>query len=236
MATAPFSETRQVSIERRCPGLIARSCQNGIAVVHATMRSRSRGSRAPTRARSSRSGLSRLGRLFSILAAPFTGRPAMAATAACRVRSRMRRRGSKRETPDLFSHPAASALTPITPGSALTAPVLLPGDVEGSLARLSEADFERLRAAVSKEAVRRGGPAPEPPQRASAQAERGTRSAIRVKVEADEGRARAQAVTAARGNAIRAAFRAGLKPPAIARQFGVSQATVREVLQTERKP
>src|SRR5829696_5794970 len=133
----------------------------------------------------------------------------------------MRHRSSSKESPDLFSHPAASALTPVAPGSSLTTPVLLPGDLEGSLGSLSEADFERLRAAVSKEAVRRGGPAPEPLQRASAQAERGTRSAMRVKVKADEGRARAHAVTAAKGNAIRA------------RQFGVSQTTVREVLQTE---
>ena len=147
----------------------------------------------------------------------------------------MRRRSSKSESPDLFSHPAACALTPITPGNSLTAPVLLPGDLEGSLARLSQADFERLRAAVSNEAVRRGGTAPEPLHRASAQAERGTRSAMRAKVKAEEGRPRAEAVTAGKGNAIRAAFRAGLKPPAIARQFGVSQATVREVLQTERK-
>jgi hypothetical protein len=35
------------------------------------------------------------------------------------------------------SHPAASALTPVAPGSSLTTPVLLPGDLEGSLARLT---------------------------------------------------------------------------------------------------
>jgi hypothetical protein len=149
----------------------------------------------------------------------------------------MPRRTSKSESPDLFSHAAASALTPVTAARSLSEPGLLPGDLESSLARLGEADFERLRAAVSKEAVRRGGLAEpaEPLQRASAQAERATRSEKRVKIKATEGRARADAVTAGKGNAIRAAFRAGLTPSAIARQFGVSQATVREVLQTERK-
>jgi hypothetical protein len=148
----------------------------------------------------------------------------------------MRRRSSKTESPDLFSHAAASALTPVTRGSSLSEPVLLPGDLEGSLASLSESYFERLLAAVAKEAVRRGGPAQpgQPLRQASARAERATRPEKPANAKANEGRVRADAVTAGKGNAIRAAFRAGLKPATIARQFGVSQATVREVLQSER--
>jgi transposase-like protein len=34
-------------------------------------------------------------------------------------------------------------------------------------------------------------------------------------------------------NAVRAAFKAGVKPSAIARQFGISQSLVREALATE---
>ena len=39
-------------------------------------------------------------------------------------------------------------------------------------------------------------------------------------------------VTAARANLVRAAFKAGVKPLAIARQFGLTQATVRELLKS----
>ena len=40
-------------------------------------------------------------------------------------------------------------------------------------------------------------------------------------------------LTATQANLLRAAFKAGVKPTAIARQFGLSQAVVREALKTE---
>jgi hypothetical protein len=149
----------------------------------------------------------------------------------------MRRGCSKIKSPDLFSPAAASASTPVTRGNSPTEPVLLPRDLEGSLARLSETDFERLRGAITKEAVRRGGPGQlaQPPEQARARAERATRPETLANVKAHEGRAGGAAVTAGKGNAIRAAFKAGLKLPTIARQFGVSQATVRQVLQAKKK-
>jgi hypothetical protein len=93
---------------------------------------------------------------------------------------------------------------------------LLPEDLVGSLAILSEQEFERLRGAVVKEAARRGQQiSPDP---ASKERERRTPTP--------------DGVTTARANLVRAAFKAGLKPLAIARQFGLSQAAVREVLRS----
>jgi hypothetical protein len=93
---------------------------------------------------------------------------------------------------------------------------LLPEDLLGSLAILSDQDFERLRGAVAEEGARRGrrlSPAP-------ALNERKARSPA------------TDSVTAARASLVRAAFKAGVKPVAIARQFGLSQAVVRELLRS----
>jgi len=93
---------------------------------------------------------------------------------------------------------------------------LLPEDLVGSLAILSEQDFERLRGAVAEEAVRRGRViSPDP---ASKKRERRTPTT--------------EGVTAAKANVVRAAFKAGVKPLAIARQFGLSPALVRELLKS----
>jgi len=43
----------------------------------------------------------------------------------------------------------------------------------------------------------------------------------------------AATLTTGKLNAVRAAFKAGVKPSAIARQFGISQSDVRKVLATE---
>ncbi|MFL5173018.1 MAG: hypothetical protein ACJ8CX_20510 [Microvirga sp.] len=93
---------------------------------------------------------------------------------------------------------------------------LLPEDIEGSLAILNEQDFERLRAAMEKEAARRGRKMS--PNLGSTERERLTPTT--------------DGITAARANLVRAAFKAGVKPLAIARQFGLSQAIVRELLKS----
>ena len=87
---------------------------------------------------------------------------------------------------------------------------------KGSLAILNEQDFERLRAAMAKEAARRG---------------RKIRPNL-VPAEEERPRPTPDGVTAARANLVRAAFKAGVKPLAIARQFGLTQATVRELLKS----
>jgi hypothetical protein len=99
----------------------------------------------------------------------------------------------------------------------------LPEDLTGALKRLDDMEIDELFAAVTTEAERRGrqppGPAKEKPV-AAAKPQR--------RQEAAEGGA--GSLTTGKLNAVRAAFKAGVKPSAIARQFGVSQSDVRKAL------
>ena len=92
---------------------------------------------------------------------------------------------------------------------------LLPKDLAGSLQRLEDREIDILLAAVTAEADRRGRPkqrtktSPSDPRIAAEEHPRLTKSKL---------------------NAVRAAFRAGVKPSAIARQFGISQSDVKKAL------
>ena len=106
--------------------------------------------------------------------------------------------------------------------------VLLPSDLAGSLRRLSDGEFDRLLRAVAGEARRRGragveDPAPpavsepgKPPQSAQAAGGRANKRPLPV----PPGQARL----------IRAAYEAGVKPAAIARQLRLSRAQVDSVI------
>ena len=125
-------------------------------------------------------------------------------------------RRSKETTPDLFSAPPSADMPP---QPAAAARYLLPKDLAGSLGRLNDHEFDTLLAAVSAESERRGR-APKAKPRAQAQeVPRG--SAVEEF---------AVQLTKAKLNAINAAFKAGVKPSAIARQFGISQSDVRKAL------
>ena len=113
------------------------------------------------------------------------------------------------DRPDLLGDEAAPQRR-VPKGHTRAHGTLLPEDLAGSLAILNEQDFERLRAAMAKEAGRRG----------------------RKVAEGERPAPTTEGVTAARANLVRAAFKAGLKPLAIARQFGLSQAVVRELLKS----
>src|SRR5918994_1434212 len=66
----------------------------------------------------------------------------------------MSRRISKATGPDLFDFEASEPAAPSKPAEAKHPPIL-PGDIAGSIARLSNDDFERLLTAVNEEAKRR---------------------------------------------------------------------------------
>jgi hypothetical protein len=88
---------------------------------------------------------------------------------------------------------------------------------------LDDVEIDALLAAVTTEAERRGRRPPSPakekpgadgkPQRRQQAAEDG-----------------GAPLTTAKLNAVRAAFKAGVKPPTIARQFGISQSDIRKAL------
>ena len=134
----------------------------------------------------------------------------------------MPRLGAKTE-PDLFTLPERKT----RPAPLPSRPVLLPDDLVSCLRQLADADLERLQSAVVNEVARRGAPTP-PLGRASDPSDERER---RVRTSAAPKPA-SPGVTAGKANAIRAAFRAGLKPATIARQFGVTQSVVRQVLQS----
>ena len=90
----------------------------------------------------------------------------------------------------------------------------LPKDLAGSLKRLEDDEIDTLLAAVAAEADRRGRL---PKQRTN----------LSDRPIAAEERPR---LTKGKLNAVRSAFRAGVKPAAIARQFGISQFDVKKAL------
>ena len=85
--------------------------------------------------------------------------------------------------------------------------------------RLDDADVDLLLSVVTTEAQRRGRLSK--PQ-SQAEAKRARRRAAAEEI--------SHGLTKGKLNAVRAAFKAGVKPSAIARQFGISQADVRRAL------
>ena len=134
-------------------------------------------------------------------------------------------------TPDLFSGPpTVTAAGPSVVAKGKVGPDglasqqrhFLPKDLAGALKRLDDVEIDALLAAVTTEAERRGRRPPSPAKEkpvADAKPQR--------RQEAAQG---AGSLTTGKLNAVRAAFKAGVKPSAIARQFGISQSDVRKAL------
>ena len=135
-------------------------------------------------------------------------------------------------TPDLFS--AQTTLTAAVPSAvpkgkagpnslAAQRRHLLPEDLAGALKRLDDVEIDALLTAVTVEAERRGRLPPSPAK------ERPLPDAKlqRRKATAEDN---AGLLSTGKLNAVRAAFKAGVKPSAIARQFGISQSDVRKAL------
>ena len=138
------------------------------------------------------------------------------------VRARIRPPGA-----DLFSSaslreaPSPAAKSPQKtpsntefPTAASSPQYLLPKDLSSGIRQLNDHEFDRLLAAVLTEQKRRGKKLPV------------SRKASR-KPPAQEFGPR---LTVAKLNAVRAAFKVGVSPSRIARQFGISHADVREAL------
>ena len=99
---------------------------------------------------------------------------------------------------------------------------LLPKGLAGALKRLDDTEVDILLTAVTSEAERRG-------RLPGASASKTTASGTK-RPPTDDG---AGSLTTGKLNAVRAAFKAGVKPSVIARQFGISQSDVRKALATE---
>jgi hypothetical protein len=131
-------------------------------------------------------------------------------------------RRSADTTPDLFSvEPVKATAPPVSPNRANPAPYtrpLLPKDLAGALKHLGDTEFDALLAAITAEGERRGRLKP---TQGKAPKMRQTEDASRL--------------TPGQLNAVRAAFKAGVRPSAIARQFRISQSEVRKVLAKEER-
>jgi hypothetical protein len=134
-------------------------------------------------------------------------------------------------TPDLFSAlPTVTAAGPSAVPKGKAGPNspasqqrhFLPEDLAGALKRLDDVEIDALLAAVTTEAERRGRRPPDSAKKRVADAKPQRRQEV-----TEDG---AGSLTTGKLNAVRAAFKAGVKPPAIARQFGISQSDVRKAL------
>ena len=103
------------------------------------------------------------------------------------------------------------------PTSGATRRIRLPSDLPRSLEYLDDVELRKLRDAVNDEIARRG-------QKVV------TKGSVRP---ADEEAAR---IPEGQVNLIRASFKAGLKPAAIARTLGISLSVVRRVLYSDTRP
>ena len=135
----------------------------------------------------------------------------------------MGRRPIKSMIPDLFSmpHREHAALPPNPPkptaDNAASSPQhVLPSDLPAAIKYLNDQELDQLQAAVMSEQLRRGKkpPSPEKIKRAEAAA--------------------TVSLTPTKLNAVRAAFKAGVRPSKIAKQFGIPQSDVRKALASDR--
>jgi hypothetical protein len=133
----------------------------------------------------------------------------------------MRRDRTQPPTPDLFatemvggaSSPQVAATKVV--GDRVSQRHILPNDLPNAVKHLTDAELDLLITAALEEAKRRGrNPSGQPKHSSS------------------KDRAELATVSLTRGqvNAVRAAFKAGITPSRIARQFGISQSDVKKVL------
>ena len=113
--------------------------------------------------------------------------------------------------------PRPARLTKDAATAALSSRYLLPRDLSGGIKQLTDQEFDRLLAAVLAEQQRRGGRLPV--------SRKMSRKPLIKEV--------APPLTLAKLNAIRAAFKAGVAPSRIARQFGISHSDVRKALASD---
>jgi hypothetical protein len=130
-------------------------------------------------------------------------------------------------TPDLFS--TASPLGEPSPPATLAQERrhVLPKDLPKAVKHLTDRELDLLIAVSLAEAKRRGRSPPSVESDESVP-KRSSRTDHRRQVEAAT-----VSLPLGQINAVRAAFKAGIKPSLIARQFGLSQSDVRKVLASD---
>ncbi len=121
-------------------------------------------------------------------------------------------------TPDLFSSPPTREVysqpsEPIGSSSAVSARHVLPADLPNAVRHLNDQELDQLLSAIIAEQTRRG-------KKLSPEFSRKKIVDVVTAVPLTQGKL----------NAVRAAFKAGITPSRIARQFGISQSDIRKAL------
>ncbi len=143
------------------------------------------------------------------------------------------------QTPSLFStehvgEPSTKQASDVTTARRLSRP-LLPKDLPKALTYLDDGEFDRLFRATVAEADRRGKLS-ESLEASLTKRDTGTSEPMKVTAPTNRQSPKrvvgvaAMALTQGEVNAVRAAFKAGVTPSRIARQFGLSQSDVRRAL------
>lgn len=123
--------------------------------------------------------------------------------------------GTRSSTPDLFPFASDRATSSASINSDTTSSRhVLPADLAGAIKQLGDQEFDRLLSAVLAEQKRRGKMRPDSDE-----------SSRKRRIEAVSA-----PLTQGKLNAVRAAFKAGVTPSRIARQFGISHSDVRKAL------
>ena len=143
-------------------------------------------------------------------------------------------------TPDLFSTDAVEeASLPKANQTSNTAPRrhILPKDLPNAVKHLSDGELDLMHAATLEEMKRRGRvpPGVETDLQTLRHRFEVRPESMKKKSTPTEKRTSVDTVPLSRGqvNAVRAAFKAGITPLRIARQFGLSQSNVRKALKSD---
>jgi hypothetical protein len=154
----------------------------------------------------------------------------------------MGRDPTKNQTPDLFSTGRLDSPSNNSPEALPGRPsrrTALPKDLPKAIRYLEDQELDRLLRAATEETKRRGRPMPmaeasptTTPAVSSEQIPKQTKSPSRPTRQRQVGVA-AATLTKGQVNAVRAAFKAGVTPSRIARQFGLSQSDVRKALSSD---
>jgi hypothetical protein len=140
----------------------------------------------------------------------------------------MGRKPIQNQTPDLFSPQAGASPNEAAEASRrLSRQPALPKDLPRAIRHLADIELDWLVRTAIQEAKRRGRPVPTD---AVAPAQTDTAATSRERQTRQGQIGHAAALTQGQVNVVRAAFKAGVPPRRIGRQFGLSQAQVRKAL------
>ena len=135
----------------------------------------------------------------------------------------------KNQTPDLFSTERLGGPSSDRPEDVVTGRpprrTVLPKDLPKAIRYLEDQELDWLLRAAAEEAKRRGRP--------MSMTEASPTSTPGRPTHQRQIRPAAASLTRGQVNAVRAAFKAGVTPSRIARQFGLSHADVRKALSTD---